>query len=80
MTYNGKNLVLNLTLNPDGTMGELDPQISMHYSLDGSYFGSVPLKSNGEVQYQTTAIATINLPKLTDGSHELTIYLYGLNH
>ena len=79
MTYNGNNLILYLTLDSAGSMGQLDPQISMNYSIDGSYNGSVPLKSNGEVSVATIAIANFTLPKIIDGSHELTIYLYGLN-
>ena len=78
-TYYYSSLVLNLSLYGAGIMGGLDPQISMNYNIDGAYNGSVPLKSNGEIHVVTRAIATINLPEVPDGSHHLTIYLYGLN-
>ena len=78
-TYYYNNLVLNLSLYSAGIMGGLDPQISMNYSIDGVYNGSVPLRSNGELHVVTVAVATVNLPELLDGSHYLTIYLYGLN-
>lgn len=79
MTYNGINLVLNVTLHSAGNLGSLDPNVSMNYSIDGLYNGTVPLQSNGEIHVETTAIGTVGLPRLTDGSHVLTIYLYGLN-
>ncbi|MGA3111876.1 MAG: hypothetical protein ABSE15_07575 [Candidatus Bathyarchaeia archaeon] len=79
MTYNGNNLVLNVTLHSAGNLGSLDPNVSMNYSIDGLYNGTVPLQSNGEIHVETTAIGTVGLPRLTDGSHVLTIYLYGLN-
>ena len=79
MTYYYNNLILNLSLNGAGMLGSLDPQISMNYNIDGLYNGSVPLRSNGETHVVTVALATVNLPKLPDGSHCLTIYLNGLN-
>ena len=79
MTYNAYNLALNVTLNGAGTLNGIDPQISMNYNIDGSYSGDVPLKWDGEYHVVTAAVATISLPKLSNGPHELTIYLYGLN-
>jgi hypothetical protein len=79
MTYNFANLVLNLSLYMAGNLGSLDPQISMNYSVDGIYNGSVPLRSNGEIHVVTVAVGTTDLPELSNGSHYLTIYLYGLN-
>jgi hypothetical protein len=79
MTYNYLNLVLNLSLYSAGNMGGLDPNISMNYSIDGIYNGSVPLKSNGEIHVITVAVGTVDLTELPNGSHCLTIYLYGLN-
>ncbi len=78
-TYSYNNLVLSVNLYSAGVMGGLDPQISMTYSIDGAYTGSVPLKSNGEMHVQTTALGTVALPELPNGSHCLTINLYGLN-
>jgi hypothetical protein len=51
----------------------------MNYSIDGTYEGSIPLKSNGIMDMFTTASGTVNLPTLHGGSHYLTIHLYGLN-
>lgn len=79
MTYNADNLVLNVTLCSAGMVAGIDPQISMNYSIDGSYFGSVPLKWDGETHVETTAVATMSLPILADGLHKLTIFLYGWN-
>jgi hypothetical protein len=78
-TYNGENLVLNLSLHLAGNFAAVDPNISMNYSIDETYKGSIPLKSNGKMDMFTTAIGMVNLPKLTQASHCLTIYLYGLN-
>jgi hypothetical protein len=78
-TYSYNNLVLSLSLYSAGTMGSLDPQISMTYSIDGIYTGSVPLKSNGELHVVTQALGTVALPELPEGSHCLTLNLYGLN-
>lgn len=79
MTYYYKNLVLNLSLHNAGILGGVDPGISMNYSIDGLYNGSVPLKSNGVLHLMTDAVGTVDLPELPEGSHHLTIYLYGLN-
>ena len=78
-TYNGENLLLNLSLHLAGNFASVDPNISMNYSIDETYKGVVPLKSNGQMDMFTTAIGTVNLPKLPQGSHCLTINLYGLN-
>jgi hypothetical protein len=79
MTYYNQNLFLNISLSAAGNLGSLNPQISMNYSIDGIYNGSVPLRSNGEIHVVTVAVGTISLPLLPDGSHELTVYLYGYN-
>jgi hypothetical protein len=79
MTYYYGNLFLNISLYSAGSLGGLDPEISMNYSIDGIYNGSVPLRSNGEIHVVTVAVGTIGLPSLPNGSHYLTIYLYGFN-
>jgi hypothetical protein len=78
-TYYYQNPILNVTLHGAGLLGSIDPQISMNYSIDNMYNGSVPLKSNGEIHVITTAVGTVALPELPSGSHYLTIYLYGWN-
>jgi hypothetical protein len=77
-TYS-ENLVLNVSLMTAGNLGSVDPQISMTYSIDGVYNGSVPLASDGAIHVTTRAVGSVGLPSLDDGSHVLTIYLYGLN-
>jgi hypothetical protein len=79
MTYHYTDLVLNVGLASAGVLGGLDREISMNYSIDGIHNGSVPLESNREIHMTTTAVATVVLPELPDGSHCLTIYLYCLN-
>jgi hypothetical protein len=80
MTYNSRYLTLNLTLYSAGNMGNIDPQISMTYSVDGKYNGSVPLEvSNPGLHVVTNAFGFVNLPKLSEGSHCLTLYLFGHN-
>jgi hypothetical protein len=79
MTYYYGNLFLNISLYSAGSLGGLDPEVSMNYSIDGKYNGSVPLRSNGEIHVVTVAVGTIGLPSLSNGSHYLTIYLYGFN-
>jgi len=79
-TYNSQHLILNLTLYSAGSMGSIDSQISMTYSLAGRNFGQVPLSvSNPGLHIVTNAAGTVALPKLSEGSHTLTIYLYGHN-
>jgi hypothetical protein len=80
MTYNSRYLTLNLALYSAGSMGSIDPQVSMTYSVDGKYNGSVPLEvSNPGLHVVTNAAGLVNLPELPVGSHCLTIYLYGHN-
>jgi hypothetical protein len=79
MTYYYKYLLLNLSLYTAGNFSSVDSHISMNYSIDRVYNGSVPLKSNGEFHLFTRALGVCSLPELTEGSHYLTIYLYGLN-
>jgi hypothetical protein len=78
-TYSYNGLFLNLRLYSAGILGGLDPQIAIIYSIDNTFNGSVPLSSNGEMHLMTRAVGMIVLPELPNGSHTLTIYLYGLN-
>ncbi len=78
-TYSCKNLVLNVSLQNAGVLGTVDPGVFMNYSVDGEYNGPVPLKSSGVLHISTDAVGAVNLPELPEGSHRLTIYLYGLN-
>jgi len=79
-TYNSRYLILNLTLQSAGSMGEIDPNIFMSYSIDEENNASVPLTvSNPGLHVVTNAAAFVSLPKLSEGSHCLTIYLYGHN-
>ena len=80
MTYDSRYLFLNLTLQSAGSMGEIDPNIAMTYSVDGEYNGSVPLSVNNPgLHVVTNAAAFLSLPKLSEGSHSLTLYLFGHN-
>jgi hypothetical protein len=78
-TYYNKNLTLDVTLCTAGFLTSIDNKISLNYTIDGAYWGSVPLRSNGEYHIQMIAVGTVDLPELPVGSHTLTIYLYGLN-
>src|SRR3972149_349064 len=79
-TYNSPSLTLNLNLYSAGSMGYIDSRISMNYSIDGKYNGSVPLVvSNPGVHIITNGAGLVNLPELPEGSHSLTIYLEGFN-
>jgi hypothetical protein len=79
-TYTSRYLALNLTLYSAGNMGGIDPQISMSYSIDGKYNGSVPLVvSNPGLHVVTNAAGLVNLPEISVGSHCLTIVLFGHN-
>ncbi len=78
-TYYYRDLFLNLSLGSSGILGSLDPNISMNYSIDNTFNRSVPLKSTGEIHMTSRAVAQVILPDLTNGSHNLTIHLYGLN-
>ncbi len=79
MTYYYGDLVLNVSLYSAGIMGGLDPNISMNFSIDGKYNGSIHLRSNEEMHIMSKAVGTAALPQLLNGSHCLTIYTYGLN-
>jgi hypothetical protein len=79
MTYYNTNLFLNISLGSSGLMGGLDPNISMNYSIDNTYNGSVPLESNREIHVTSRAVAVTVLSDVPNGAHNLTIYLYGLN-
>jgi hypothetical protein len=79
-TYSSRYLTLNLTLYSAGTMGSIDPGISMNYDIDGIYNGPVPLNiDNPGLHVVTGGVGIVNLPELPEGSHCLTIYLEGLN-
>ena len=80
MTYDSRYLFLNLTLQSAGQMGYIDSNIHMSYSVDGEFNGSVPLViSNPGLHVVTNAAAFVSLPKLSEGSHVLTLYLLGHN-
>src|SRR3990172_5195742 len=77
-TYNSQYLTLNLTLHSAGSMGSIESRMSMSYSIDGEYKGSVPLVvSNPGVHIVTNGAGLVDLPELPEGSHSLTIYLEG---
>lgn len=84
MTYNYRNLTLNLTV-PVWSIIGMYSSVSMNYSIDGIYNGPVPLRdtTNPEAPPIITKVGmgagSVDLPELPDGSHYLTIYLYGLN-
>jgi hypothetical protein len=78
-TYYNTNLILSVGLYGAGNMGGLDPQLSMNYSIDGLYNGAVHLVSDGQLHVVTNGVGTANLPNLSEGSHILTLYYYGLN-
>lgn len=80
MTYDCRYLFLNLTLQSAGQMGYLDPNINMNYTIDSELHGAVPLTiSNPGLHVVTNAAAYVSLPKLSEGSHILTLYLFGNN-
>jgi len=79
ITYHTQTPILKINLYGAGNFGSLDPEISMNYSIDNVYNGSVYLRSNGEMHFITNAVGTAALPELPSGSHCLRIYLYGWN-
>ena len=80
ITYNSRYLTLNLTLYSAGTMGSIDSGISMNYSIDGIFNGSVCIWwSITGMHVMTGGAGIVYLPELPEGSHCLTIYLEGLN-
>ena len=78
-TYHSQTPILNVTLYGAGNFGSIDPEISVNYSIDDMYTGSVYLRSNGELHFITNTIGVAALPELPSGSHCLKIYLYGWN-
>ena len=84
MTYNYRNLTLNLTLTVGYIHGEAGSIVtgvpSMNYSIDGVYNGSVLLwVATTQTHMTIQGVGSAGLPELPDGSHYLTIYLYGYN-
>ncbi len=79
ITYHAQTPILKVNLYGAGNFGSLDPEISMNYSIDDVNYGSVYLRSNGEMHFITNAIGTADLPELPSGSHCLKIFLYGWN-
>jgi LPXTG-motif cell wall-anchored protein len=83
-TYNDGNLILNVTVPIWSIMG-MPNSVSMNYSIDGIYNGQVPLRDITPPDAPPIATKAgmgagrVNMPELPDGSHYLTIYLYGLN-
>lgn len=73
-TYFTNSLVLNLTFGWGAGL-----QCSLKYNVDGKYDGSIPLAFNDTTTsgFQLIALArgSLQLPKLSDGSHHLTIYV-----
>jgi hypothetical protein len=79
-THNSQYLTLNLFLDSAGSMGYIDSRISLNYSIDGKLEGPVPLTvSNPGVHVVTNGVGLVSLPELPEGSHSLTLYLYGFN-
>jgi hypothetical protein len=84
MTYNNRKLTLSLTVPIWSIMG-MPTDVSMNYSIDGIYNGSVPLRNITPPDAPPIATkvgigaGNVDFPELPDGSHYLTIYLYGLN-
>jgi hypothetical protein len=84
MTYNYRNLTLNLTLTVGYIHGEAGIIVtevpSMNYSIDGVYNGSVLLwVATTQTHMTIQGVGSVVLPELPDGSHYLTIHLYGYN-
>jgi len=72
-TYASKGLTLNLTF----TAG-LGIKYSLYYYIDGKYQESIPFvidNPNNEMHVTYPAYASITLPKLSNGSHSLTVFL-----
>ena len=68
-TYNSNFLTLNVSL------GE-GVRCSLNYSIDGNYGGPIPLTFGNTTGFQLISLASglVQLPKLSEGSHRLTIY------
>ena len=71
-TYNTKFLTLNLSF----TAG-MGVRYSLYYYLDGKYVDVVPFSVEGAQEMHVTcpAIASTQLPELSEGSHSLTVFL-----
>ena len=79
-TYTSRNLMLNLTLYSAGGFGSIDSRISLTYSIDsGEKFAAHLNVSNPGTHLITNGEEQIRLPKLSEGSHCLTLNLYGYN-
>ncbi len=82
-TYNNRNLTLNVTIGMLGMIhsdgGPYSGPVSLKYSIDGIDYGGVPLYTNAGTHVVISGYGTVDLPELPDGSHCLTLYLYGYN-
>jgi hypothetical protein len=82
-TYNSRNLTLNVTIGTLGMIhsdgGPYNGPVSLKYSIDGIDYGEVPLFTNAGTHVFISGYGTVDLPELPDGSHCLTLYLYGYN-
>ena len=82
-TYDNRNLTLNVTIQMLGNIhsdgGPYSGPVSLKYSIDGIDYGDVPLFTNTGTHVVISGYGTVDLPELPDGSHCLTLYLYGYN-
>jgi len=85
MTYNHRNLDLLVTVPIKSPLSE-EGSVSLNYSVDGVYNGSVTLHDVdaspsplSHVAWVALGTGSESLPELPDGSHCLVLYLYGIN-
>ncbi len=71
-TYNSRFLTLNLTFGAG-----LGIKCSLNYSIDRKYEGPIPLvrKNPTELHVVNEEIGSVTLPELSEGSHNLTVYV-----
>jgi len=71
-TYNSKFLTLNFSLACGWGM-----KYSLKYNIDGKYDGSMPyeIKNPEELHVVYYATGLVKLPELSEGAHNLTVYL-----
>jgi hypothetical protein len=73
-TYNVGLLILNVNLT---TIGGSNIQVSMNYSLDGTFNNSIPLTiqyPRGNSFILALHIGSANLPALSEGTHTLIVF------